>query len=384
MFEEPYENGYILSKKNKNYLYEMRYMKKRPLLFFVACFTSFANFACFARDVVSLKKYKVLVLWNYQGEYEWAKRLQCAGERLGWEVQLSLSSSKTLALFDKPEQEAIKKTYPPQYMIDSFKPDFTISLKDDKTFTGKIPNYYVLDVMWEGFFKKNILAFDGLLHCFPIETFLKPYIEATGKKYYGIDWYPSCPATEYHEIEPKKIFFCGFLWDKKRDGDEYKKLFTLLDQWDWLYVCGPQEKWAFVPNAYKGLLPYDGKSIAHALADTGVSLIIHSHYHLISGAPSARIFESAAAGAVIISDKHSFILREFGDSVLYIDNDATAEELFAQIRKHMDWIFSHPQEARLKAKKAHEIFIEKFTLEKQLLNLAAMHEQVMREKVDLN
>lgn len=334
----------------------------------------------FCSDKDNQKKYKILILWNYQGEYEWAKRIQLACKKLGFDAQLSLSTIKTIKTFEEKVQEEIKLTYPPQFMIDHFKPDFTISLKDDKTFSSSIPNYLVLDVMFEGFFAKNLLRFDGFLHCFSASFFLKPFIESRGKKFHGINWYPSCLATEYQETEPRRLFFCGFLWDEKRNSDDYKTLFTLLDVWDYLSVFGPQDKFEFVTHSYKGLLPFDGKSVCTAIKDAGISLILHSYYHLISGAPTARIFEAASACSVIISDKHPFIMQEFGDSVLYIDDTKSGEEMFIQIRNYMEWIFSHPQEARAKAKKAHAIFIDKFTLERQILNLIAMHEELMQEK----
>ena len=55
------------------------------------------------------------------------------------------------------------------------------------------------------------------------------------------------------------------------------------------------------------------------------------------------------------------------NSSLYVDH--ARDDLFEQIDAHMRWIKENPEEAKLKALKAHEIFLKKFTLEKQLSKL---------------
>ena len=45
----------------------------------------------------------------------------------------------------------------------------------------------------------------------------------------------------------------------------------------------------------------------------------------------------------------------------------------------MLWIKNNPEKAKAKAKKAHQIFIDKFTMESQLINLAKMHEKIKKE-----
>lgn len=99
----------------------------------------------------------------------------------------------------------------------------------------------------------------------------------------------------------------------------------------------------------------------------GISLVLHNGGHLQNKAPSGRIFEAAAAAAVIISDEHAFVKREFKNSVLYIDHRKF--DLFSQIEKHMQWIKANPEKARAMAEKAHQIFLQKFTLEDQLNHL---------------
>ena len=67
---------------------------------------------------------------------------------------------------------------------------------------------------------------------------------------------------------------------------------------------------------------------------------------------------------MIISDKNEFVEREFKESVLYIDQ--SRDDMFEHIESHMRWIRENPEIAMEKARLAHAIFLEKFTLEKQL------------------
>jgi spore maturation protein CgeB len=107
--------------------------------------------------------------------------------------------------------------------------------------------------------------------------------------------------------------------------------------------------------------------------NTGVTLILHDADHFLGRTPTARIFEAAAASTIIITDRNPFIEKNFRDAVLYIDQEKSAEELFQQIDSHMKWIKDNPEKALLLAKKAHEIFIQKYTLEAQLEKLVNLH-----------
>ena len=220
----------------------------------------------------------------------------------------------------------------------------------------------------------EILKFNGVLYASEEIDFLKSFFLASGRELNAIKWYPSCEKTEFQEVVPKKLFCCGWAWGENRQGKEYTKMFSLLDKQGLLEVYGPKERWDFVSNSAKGFLPVDGISIRNAIRDAGVALVLHSSWHLEIGAPSARVFEAAAASAMIISDEHPFIIKEFGDSVLYFDQNKTGEEIYQQIQDHMEWIFSHPAEAKEMAHRAHQIFLDKFTLEAQLENLAEFYE----------
>lgn len=107
-----------------------------------------------------------------------------------------------------------------------------------------------------------------------------------------------------------------------------------------------------------------------------MSLLLHSQQHLEGGAPTGRIFEAAAANTVIISDKHPFIMQQFGDNVLYIDMEQTGEEIFAEIDSHIQWVKDNPEKSKEMANNCHQILLEKFTLEAQLQKLIDLNDEL--------
>jgi len=80
-------------------------------------------------------------------------------------------------------------------------------------------------------------------------------------------------------------------------------------------------------------------------------------------------FEATAAGAVVISDRLDFAVKEFGDSLLYVDVDQSADTVSRQIIDHVSWINSSPALAERMAMRSHTIFNERFDLEKLLSRL---------------
>ena len=130
------------------------------------------------------------------------------------------------------------------------------------------------------------------------------------------------------------------------------------------------------PHIYGGYIEPGIKNI-QAIRKNGIYLLTQSDLHFQGGEPNMRGFEAAAANAIVISDKHPFIVENFGDSFLYFDYDADSEIMYAQVKAHIDWIKNNPEQAKAMAKKAHQIYLEKFTIENDLIRIAKMHENVI-------
>lgn len=180
-----------------------------------------------------------------------------------------------------------------------------------------------------------------------------------------MNWYLSLAAT-YYQPKLNKLMYCGARWSNVRSiSEKYLSLWRKLDETDYFAVYGG-DSWKSY-KSFRGYVPADGKSFVREINKNGICLVMHSEIHLQEGIPSGRIFEAAAAAAVIISDKHPFVMREFKDSVLYVDE--TREDLFEQIDAHMKWIRANPEKAKEKARLSHAIFLQKFTQEQQLAKL---------------
>ena len=333
------------------------------------------------KDVEKQWKGKIIFLWSGLGEYAWAKRLENACQNLGWQCWIrndpaSISSNDRLILEKAPTSDEI------QQLIEEQQPDCVISLRLPSIYSLEIPHYLAKTGTERDVSGKlhnpgnNLLSISGFLCCVPKLTSLKAYLEKNGKKFNALPWYPSSTATQYEPVIPRALFFCGFQWDSKRNGKEYRKMFSLLDQKGYLEIYGPVKKWTCAPNSVKGMT-FDEEEFRKAMRNAGVVLVLHAERNLKLAAPAARIFEASAASCVIISDKHPFIVQEFGDCVLFVDDKQSGEALFQQIDAHLEWILSHPEEAKEMARKAHAIFSEKYTLEKQLLDFKNFHLEIL-------
>lgn len=176
-------------------------------------------------------------------------------------------------------------------------------------------------------------------------------------------------------LENPKLFYCGVNWEKMIGTEpRHEGLFKFLDTLDYVKFFGPESTWEGFAN-YKGKIPFDGFSLLEEANKCGVVLALSSKWHYRAGAATNRIYEGCASGCVIITDDNPFIKKHFGDSVLYIDFDVNnPQKMFTQIKNHMDWICSNKEEATNLAKKSQKIFLEKFSLEKQLKEIIDNHE----------
>ncbi len=158
----------------------------------------------------------------------------------------------------------------------------------------------------------------------------------------------------------------------------HHETFKILDHSRDVSFYGPKRFGGIQPwhgyDCYKGEIPFDGGSLLKTLNSEGIALVISSEIHRIDGVVTSRLFEALAAGCVIISDRNAFVESFLKDSVLYISIDAKPEEVAHEISCHIRWVNEHSEEARKLAKKAQDIFLREFTLERSIDNLLQTHE----------
>ncbi len=314
-------------------------------------------------------RYRILITHKGGiGEQEMAERIKLAGKSLNLEC----------ASFPLNHPLFFKRVFPhyKERFATLFHPDIVISLQGEKVCYPHSKHYIALTHGSNYYFHSNailpvrqLMDFDGFLVSFPDQ-------EKLLSNHNFIQWYSTCGKTEFAPPTHFRLFYCGLNMANTLFGTKYKQLFSRLDKAHYFNVYGKKNEWRHTPNSYRGFIKCNGETLLRTMNNTGVALLLHAPDHFCGQTPTGRIFEAAASSNVIISDRHPFVEKEFGDTVLYIDQDKSSEEIFQQIDGHMRWIQSHPKEAILLAKRSHDIFIKKFTLEKQLENLIELHKRL--------
>lgn len=290
---------------------------------------------------------------EYSAEREFIPRMKQACLNLGWECVEVVTS-----------EEALKANVDCMIVTHEFSPKLT-----DIPTIGLIwspPDFYRHDASRT----RSILSYDGYLAgSESVRDYLTDLMFSTEKESPISDWnfLPTAPRSEFRppNLNNPSLFYAGVHWDGDRHRDLINGLHTSMP----VSFYGDPAKWTRYGEAYKGTIPFDGVSIFDRINEAGIALCLHREEHLKHDVPSMRIFESASAGAVIITENSTFAMRYFGDSVLYVDQNADALQKVTQIRAHYDWILSHPTEALALAVKSHEIFNSHFSLENLLIKL---------------
>ncbi|WP_439631779.1 glycosyltransferase family protein [Gemmata sp.] len=223
----------------------------------------------------------------------------------------------------------------------------------------------------------NLLSYDAFLPGSPaVIRHIEDLHFSTGKEPLIDDsfFYLSSPRTAFPDKPPaeRRLFYVGMRWDAgARHGDLFQRLAAAVP----LDIYGPKDRWRDLAHCYRGRVPYDGVSMIDRIREAGIALAIHSPEHLRYGIPTMRVFESLAAGAVVITDAAEFGREHFGDSVLYVEKSG-GRDFVDQIAEHVNWVRKNPAEAERKARTAHGIFVEKFCLERLFAKLPALVERI--------
>ena len=295
---------------------------------------------------------------EFRGEREFAERIRIACENLRWGVEIA-----DIAL-------------PP---LSSRSYDWVLTLVPGRSFKSSNNDYLVLfDPVHHYFNQDGRLNGDfhyyaGYLATYKNTNLLLADIEYQPKRLYPKEWYPTVQYRPYQKVTPTRLFYFIGHWGNRRDDMKYQLLQKELAQKKYTNVFGNPAQGIVYGDAFQGAIDYDGESVINCITEMGVCLVLHSETHLQHKIPSGRIFEAAAASAVIISDLNPFVIEHFGDSVLYVDQELSGVQMAEQIDVHMVWIQNHPEEALMMSQRAHQIFEERFLLENQLLDFDHYH-----------
>lgn len=302
---------------------------------------------------------------QYVGDREAAWRIKMAGENLGWTVLLDENEGR-----DIQDQQL----------------DWTICLiANNRCFNPNQTNYLaVFHPFWFLDEDRKFLSFcakyDGYLLTINDRESLSHGLVEMHKEFHHIQFYPSVYSTPYRKLELNHLLVMIPVWSNRLGDLKFRLLYWLLSQSGLAKFYGVHRNEDLIQNGYMGKIPFDGVSVIEVLQKHGIVLVLHSDIHNEEKIPTSRIFEAAAASAVIICDENAFVKTHFGDSVFYIDTSLSGESMFNQIEAHLNFIRQDPEKALAMAKKAHQIFIDYFTMENQLLSLKALHQIVISKK----
>ncbi|KAI3598613.1 hypothetical protein D8I24_5559 [Cupriavidus necator H850] len=172
----------------------------------------------------------------------------------------------------------------------------------------------------------------------------------------------------------QKLFYIGINWEAINGGkSRHQDVLKRLDQTGLMRIYGPSIfQGVRVWEGYKSYvreIPFDGISMLQEISKAGIALVLSSQAHRNAELMSNRLFESVAAGALVICDENKFASRFFGDSLLYIDSRCSGDKIFEDIQNHLAWAKANPQQALAKIAKAQRIFREKFSLTRNIRDL---------------
>ena len=274
--------------------------------------------------------------------------------------------------------------------IHDCKPDLVITTHE---FTSKLTPFFTLGAMWSppAFFEqdprriKAVLSYDGYLVGAPsVHRFLNDLEFSTGVRKPRSDFrfLPTAAETEFAPRDagaPFELCYVGVRWDKARhDG-----LLKQLNEKRLINIYGPGDAWEGFEQTYRGALPFDGASLSGALRRHGIALCIHKVEHRLADIPSMRLFEAAAAGALIVADELPFARETLGDSAFYIDLRDGDDANLRRIEEIIAWANAHPRAATAMAERSHAILRDQFGIEalvRKTCDFAQSSKQEMAER----
>ena len=262
---------------------------------------------------------------------------------------------------------------------DGIEPDFVFSLHFEHAKTWRQPSIHLLwnpiEFLAERGFAKSILNVCS-------HTFL-----ASGgsrlndnriNEYRGIlrnrilsSVFPTldAPIIPPKNMKNRRIFYAGVNWERIKGETRYNKVLSELDTTGTLDLYGPKEMFGVEVwkgfKSYKGELPFDGSSLLHSAATSGIYLCLSSEKHIEYGLLSNRIFEASASGCLIIANYHEEAYEIFGDSILWLDGNSESV-MFKQICDYRDWANRNPKDAMILAKRSQDIFKKSLLLSSQI------------------
>ncbi|HLG96332.1 MAG TPA: glycosyltransferase family A protein [Bryobacteraceae bacterium] len=299
--------------------------------------------------------------WREAAENQAFSSLRIAAERVGHELVHCSNSTE----------------------VEECAPEFVLAAASTQPKLNAVPHYGVIHEPRNRFLTNrryfyNLLSYDGYLTISEtLERFVRDVTFGTGQPKPTGFYYNTCQRQQISSDLPGlinrrelRITYFGTNWDKRRHP-----FFRLLSESEGVEICGPEHSWRHIcRQGYGGTLPFDGMSVQAKYSANGIGLCMLSDLHLSDDVVSNRLFEITSVGAIALCCDIPWIRRHFGDSVYYFDQRLTDRALERAILRLRDLIYQNPEAAIARARKARQIFEEKFAAEVMIKNAVEYHQ----------
>jgi len=168
-----------------------------------------------------------------------------------------------------------------------------------------------------------------------------------------------------------RAFYAGIGWDRfnNRPG-RHQEVFAYLDGKNLLDLYGPENIQGLRPwkgfSSYRGVIPFDGKSILDSANASGAMLVFSSEAHKNANIMSNRFFEALASRCVVIGDDHPFIRNVMGDKAFYLDLSKSPDLVAQDLRSILEYLTKNPHIVRELTDFGAELLMKRFDLTRQL------------------
>ena len=301
--------------------------------------------------------------WKNAAENQAFRSLQIAAERVGHELLHCRNSAD----------------------VDACAPDFVLASASTQPKLSDCPHYGVIHEPRDRFLEnrayfQNLLSYDGYFTIADsLQRFLRDICYRVGRSQEIGFYYNTCQRQQRSAdlvslLRHRKLLltYFGTNWDHRR-----KNFFRRLSEVDDVQICGPTHSWPEIHSkSYGGALDFDGDGVQARYAANGLGLCLLSELHCRDDVISNRIFEITSVGAIAICCDIPWIRKYFGDSVYYIDQNLPDKALVRAILRCWNEIYSQPDIALDKARRAREIFEQRFAAELLIDNAVKYHERL--------
>jgi hypothetical protein len=346
-------------------------------------------------------KYKIIIMTTNGGEFAESQHLLNGIKNLGWEGRIIFNTT------EGNEDEMLK--FDPDIILFSIGIKVPMSQNIIDHRSKKIGLYYwpintnVTDLLMQNplnlwytdqqyvfnerlepqlKLKAFLQSADGVLVTAKEVGIIKDIFDRMHRKFYGFRSVPTVSDNNLAFQKPNYISLIGYN-DGFRKHWGFRSVITKLSEDKILRAYGQARAFWFLQNGYQGYIN-DVQDVVKTLNRNGIALIVHRNEHFANAISTNRIIEAAAANSLIISDRNPFVVENFADSVLYFDINTDKDAMYKQIMGHYEWARANPEQAKSLANRAHDIFKNKFTSERDLVRLVQLYEKILLDEKALN